>query len=418
MDKATRESIRVIKKRVNEPIYNEKGVIVDNEVTAEKLKDIISDVRLKIDATPEEMDEILKPVNMVITRGRRAMMTKTSTSLQMLKDVFLMEKRGEGAAKATIAYYERCFKKLARFLAYRGSPDGDEFMKILQRTDGKYEIYGYAMMIAALEDDDFQFQLRDFLESNCKPDKESEASIQTIESYLRGIRVILYFAMENNWIEHRRIKVSETLPDIKDCYTDSEIDRLLYKPDDEDFTEYRNWVIINYELSTGNRVSSICDLNVGDIDFEEGFINVNRQKNKNPMRLPIIPKLMPILREYVSFYRCNADGEPLSNEPLFCNRFGERLSEEGLKKTIADYNRKRQVQKTSMHLFRHTFAKRWILNGGDIVTLQQMLGQKSLKMVTHYANLFAPDLRPKAEQHALLSTVKRHTGKTLQKRKF
>jgi len=64
-----------------------------------------------------------------------------------------------------------------------------------------------------------------------------------------------------------------------------------------------------------------------------------------------------------------------------------------LQKEIARYNRKRGVEKTSLHMFRHTFAKKWILNGGDIFRLQKLLGHSSLEMVRKYVNMFADDLR-------------------------
>jgi len=51
------------------------------------------------------------------------------------------------------------------------------------------------------------------------------------------------------------------------------------------------------------------------------------------------------------------------------------------------------VQKTSVHLFRHTFAKKWILSGGDIFRLQKLLGHSSLEIVKEYVNIFGADLK-------------------------
>ena len=52
----------------------------------------------------------------------------------------------------------------------------------------------------------------------------------------------------------------------------------------------------------------------------------------------------------------------------------------------------RGVSKTSAHLYRHTFAKRWILNGGDIFRLQKLLGHSNLDIVKEYVNMFGRDL--------------------------
>ena len=101
------------------------------------------------------------------------------------------------------------------------------------------------------------------------------------------------------------------------------------KPISDDFLEYRNWVIVNYLLSCGNRVGSIVNLKIKDIQFDDGLVNVNTQKNKNPVAIPLIKKMRDILAEYIYFYRSeNASGQAVSIEkPLFCNRFGEALTE-------------------------------------------------------------------------------------------
>lgn len=122
------------------------------------------------------------------------------------------------------------------------------------------------------------------------------------------------------------------------------------------------------------------------------------------------------MRTYIDDYRTEVNGVPVGlNEPLFCNLYGEKLSENGIKKAIANYNRSRNVEKTSVHLFRHTFAKKWIIDGGDLLQLEKMLGQSSLKMVQHYSNLYASDIKEQAEKHAVI-TKTRGNGRKIRKR--
>jgi hypothetical protein len=48
--------------------------------------------------------------------------------------------------------------------------------------------------------------------------------------------------------------------------------------------------------------------------------------------------------------------------------------------------------RVSFHAFRHTFAKGWIPKGGDVFTLQRILGHTSMEMVLRYVNMTNTDL--------------------------
>jgi integrase/recombinase XerD len=47
----------------------------------------------------------------------------------------------------------------------------------------------------------------------------------------------------------------------------------------------------------------------------------------------------------------------------------------------------------SAHTFRHTFAKNWLMNGGDIFSLQKILGHRILDMVRNYVNITFKDIQ-------------------------
>lgn len=348
-----------------------------------------------------------------VNRKQKSLIEKF-TSLEALEELFINEQIGRRNSPYTIKHYQRTFKKLFEFLTYETLQSQEALSDIYKyynadRNNALY-LHGKTLPIATLEMDNIQMKFGDYLTD---VDLVNE---QTVLSYFRDFRAIMYFAMDNGWIDRFKIVIPEREAPIKNCYTKAELDKLLKKPDENNFTEYRNWVIINYLLSTGHRIQTIIKLKVGDIDFEEGYINVNTQKNKGVNRIGLIRKMAVILKEYITYYRCDEVGEPLYDEVLFCNRYGEPLTDGGLKMSIKSYNEKRGVSKTSIHLFRHTFAKNWIVSGGDIVSLQKMLGHSSLKMVQRYANLYASDVKEKAEDFAILAQTRTKSGKTLQKR--
>lgn len=355
-----------------------------------------------------------------ITKRGKGERTADNTFLLDLFTEFKTAQEDKGNSQKTIEFYLRGYFKLCEFIdmVYMKAPAAKELglpaptkPTPLSDVSEKEAVNraGGLFPISILTTDGLERDYRNYLTN-------LGVNEQTIAAYFRAYRAIAYFAMEEGWIPRRKISIKQPEPPIKNCYTDDEIKRLVRKPKTDDFLENRNWVMVNYFLATGNRVSSVADLRIGDVDLDEGYITVNRQKNGKPTRIPLVKKITRILRAYIDDYRTEVNGVPVGlNEPLFCNLYGEKLSENGIKKAIANYNRSRNVEKTSVHLFRHTFAKKWIIDGGDLLQLEKMLGQSSLKMVQHYSNLYASDIKEQAEKHAVI-TKTRGNGRKIRKR--
>ncbi|WP_456066317.1 tyrosine-type recombinase/integrase [Gemmiger sp.] len=355
-----------------------------------------------------------------ITKRGKGERTADNTFLLDLFTEFKTAQEDKGNSQKTIEFYLRGYFKLCEFIdmVYMKATAAKELglpaptkPTPLSDVSEKEAVNraGGLFPISILTTDGLERDYRKYLTN-------LGVNEQTIAAYFRAYRAIAYFAMEEGWIPRRKISIKQPEPPIKNCYTDDEIKRLVRKPKTDDFLENRNWVMVNYFLATGNRVSSVADLRIGDVDLDEGYITVNRQKNGKPTRIPLVKKITRILRAYIDDYRTEVNGVPVGlNEPLFCNLYGEELSENGIKKAIANYNRSRNVEKTSVHLFRHTFAKKWIIDGGDLLQLEKMLGQSSLKMVQHYSNLYASDIKEQAEKHAVIAKTKGN-GRKIRKR--
>ena len=355
-----------------------------------------------------------------ITKRGKGERTADNTFLLDLFTEFKTAQEDKGNSQKTIEFYLRGYFKLCEFIdmVYMKATAAKELglpaptkPTPLSDVSEKEAVNraGGLFPISLLTTDGLERDYRKYLNN-------LGVNEQTIAAYFRAYRAIAYFAMEEGWIPRRKISIKQPEPPIKNCYTDDEIKRLVRKPKTDDFLENRNWVMVNYFLATGNRVSSVADLRIGDVDLDEGYITVNRQKNGKPTRIPLVKKITRILRAYIDDYRTEVNGVPVGlNEPLFCNLYGEKLSENGIKKAIANYNRSRNVEKTSVHLFRHTFAKKWIIDGGDLLQLEKMLGQSSLKMVQHYSNLYASDIKEQAEKHAVIAKTKGN-GRKIRKR--
>ena len=99
-------------------------------------------------------------------------------------------------------------------------------------------------------------------------------------------------------------------------------------------------------------------------------------------------------------------------EYLFCDQYGDMLSENGLRLAIAHYNRSRGVEKTSIHLFRHTFARKYLVDcGGDAFMLQRLLGHSTLKMTKHYCAIYDADIAKNFDRFSPLAQINTTKGK-------
>ncbi|WP_428066433.1 site-specific tyrosine recombinase/integron integrase [Candidatus Proelusimicrobium volucris] len=145
---------------------------------------------------------------------------------------------------------------------------------------------------------------------------------------------------------------------------------------------YRNKAILELLYSSGLRRSETVGLNIGDINFDEGYVRVLGKGSKERL-VPVTDIALEAISNYLDT-RPQAKGE----EPLFLGSKGGRLSGEGLaqivKKSAID---SRVARKVTPHSLRHSFATHLLNNGCDLKSLQEMLGHKSLAATQVYTHV-------------------------------
>ena len=111
-----------------------------------------------------------------------------------------------------------------------------------------------------------------------------------------------------------------------------------------DFPGIRNYALITLLYDTGCRISELLELKVDDIQLDEKILTVKGKGGKG--------RVVPF-------------GDPLTLR--MTNKIIERIGHKAKVENV----------RLSAHTFRHTFAKNWLMNGGDIFSLQKILGHRT-----------------------------------------
>lgn len=240
--------------------------------------------------------------------------------------------------------------------------------------------------------------------------REEGLSDSSINSYTRSLKCFLTWCNEEGYTKVN-VKIYRAAETVKEVYSDEELLTLLKKPDANcNFCEYRNWVIINFLLNSGCRAATVRNIQNQDVDLDRRQVVFRHTKNGRVQVVPLCSSMVAVLRGYMEI-RAGSGADY-----LFCNEFGGFLTENALRLAIVKYNTSRGVERTSIHAFRHTFARKYLVDcGGDAFSLQQIMGHSTLKMTRHYCNIFNEDIIENHEQRSPLAQLTRSKRQTIKK---
>ena len=114
---------------------------------------------------------------------------------------------------------------------------------------------------------------------------DSGMTANSVNHYIRSVKVFLYWCMEQDEITPFKIKMVKAQETIKDVYTQEELCALIQPPKREDsFAIWRSWAIINFILGTAAREATVCEMQMQDISFDDRTITFRHLKNVDGRR--------------------------------------------------------------------------------------------------------------------------------------
>ena len=154
------------------------------------------------------------------------------------------------------------------------------------------------------------------------------------------------------------------------------------------FAEYRTWVMINLLLNSGMRAATLRNILIKDLLLDRRIIVYRHNKNKTIQTCPLCSEMIVILKEYL---KVRGGSE---NDYLFPCEGDTGFTENGLRLAIVRYNKRRGVQKTSIHLFQCHFAagKAMLFQNGNKLADTLCIGAGGaahIEVVAHHHHIAA-----------------------------
>ena len=315
-------------------------------------------------------------------------MDKSGISLKKLATHFEAYNRSEGKSPATIYWYFRVLTYFQNYLRDQKISDklGDlsvfvvrDFILYLQ-TKNKWDDHPYM------------------------PTSQKTLSAISVQTYVRALKAFF------NWLYREGYTDENILADLKppkapnklvEVLKDEEVKRILSCINTDTSTGSRGMAIVITMLDTGLRLSEVTNLKMADAHIEEGSLKVMGKGSKERI-VPLGGLAQKVLLRYVYHFR----PEPWNseNDTVFLTVEGRSMTNNAIKQMLKRISIRSGVKRLHPHLCRHTFATNYLINGGDVFSLQQILGHTSLEMVRRYVTLASAQVRV---QHRKFSPMDR-----------
>jgi integrase/recombinase XerC len=172
------------------------------------------------------------------------------------------------------------------------------------------------------------------------------------------------------------------------CLDLDQVQKLLEAPGDADILSARDKAMLEVLYSSGIRVSELVELEMADMDLQEGVLRVKGKGRKDRMT-PIGSQAIKALQKY--FQMRNADSKCQQSRDaarVFLNKHGEALSTRSVRRKLDKYLVSAGLDPgISPHTLRHSFATHLLNNGADLRSVQELLGHQSLSTTQIYTHL-------------------------------
>ncbi len=157
----------------------------------------------------------------------------------------------------------------------------------------------------------------------------------------------------------------------------------------------RNVAMYLLLLDTGLRIGAVLGATVGDLDMGQRIL-LTKEKGGRDHQVTFLEATAEEIQRYLQS-RPNLKAK----SPLFATDDDKPLSYAGARMVFRKAFKAAEIDfdRCGPHVLRHTFARHYLLRGGDLATLSQELGHSSVTITTkYYGKMITADLQRKHDQ--------------------
>lgn len=220
--------------------------------------------------------------------------------------------------------------------------------------------------------------------------KDIGLSSRSASRYHSTIKGFFKYLFINKYIKESPIdkisapKLSKNLPSVLSI---NEIDLILSKPNIDDKLGLRDKAVLELLYACGLRVSELINLKISSLFFSEEVIRVFGKGSKERI-VPIGSSAVKWINKYLTKSRILLEKKMKSENYLFLNTRGTKLSRMGIWKIVEKYVKQSEIMKeVHPHTFRHSFATHLLEGGADLRAVQEMLGHSDISTTQIYTHI-------------------------------
>ncbi|MBF2759042.1 MAG: tyrosine recombinase XerC [Ectothiorhodospiraceae bacterium AqS1] len=224
--------------------------------------------------------------------------------------------------------------------------------------------------------------VRDFVASR----NRTGQSGRSIARSLSALRTFFDFCIGEGYVEHNPArsvsapKSARRLPGVLD------VDRAcaLVAIEGDDPLSLRDRALLELAYSSGLRLFELCALDLGDIDLDEGLVQV-LGKGRKERRVPVGSHACEAIRKWLP---ARAEIAHPGVEALFVSLRGRRISARSVQMRFSRRSLERGIGiNVHPHLLRHSFATHLLESSGDLRAVQELLGHADISSTQVYTHL-------------------------------